>query len=113
MKRQWRTSKKRNKVYVVSGSKKNTPVYLHDFVYPKLKKHKEEIDHIDGDSLNNRKSNLRKVSRQFNINNSKVRIDNRTTGIRELVKFLSAEDIDINVTLVLMVYVIVPNHMIP
>lgn len=78
----WRISKKRQKYYVVSGSsKKNTMIYLHAFVYGS-EYDGYEIDHIDGNSLNNRKANLRIVSRQENIDNVKAtRIDN-TIGIR-------------------------------
>ena len=65
--RRWRTSKKKNKIYVVSGSKSNEMIYLSRFVlnyYGEL-----EVDHIDGESLNNQKHNLRIVSRQNNILN--------------------------------------------
>ena len=79
----WRVSKKRNKYYLVSGSKtKNNIMYLHRLIL----RDKEvpdgyEIDHIDGNSLNNRKSNLRIVSRLQNIQNVSERIDNQL-GIR-------------------------------
>lgn len=78
----WRISKKRRKYYVISGSaKKGTMIYLHEFIYGK---HNEgtEIDHIDGNSLNNRRANLREVSRQENVDNLRAtRIDNQI-GIR-------------------------------
>lgn len=83
--RTWRISKKRQKYYVVSGShKKGTMVYLHDEVFG-AEKSGAEIDHIDGNSLNNRKSNLRLVDRQGNIDNQiATRIDNMI-GIRGIV----------------------------
>lgn len=78
----WRASHKRNKVYIVTGSKtKQNTQYLHNFLMNYIPNDKDEIDHIDGNSLNNRKNNLRLVSRQENIDNTKVRIDNKI-GIR-------------------------------
>lgn len=78
----WRISKKRSKYYVVSGSaKKGTLTYLHSFVMGGAPDGKE-IDHIDGNSLNNRRANLRVVDRQTNIDNLRAtRIDN-SIGIR-------------------------------
>ena len=58
--------------------------YLHDMV---LEDRNDglEIDHIDGNSLNNRRNNLRAVSHQDNIDNQRAtRIDNQI-GIRGVV----------------------------
>ena len=81
----WRISKKRQKYYVVTGSiKRGTMCYLHSMILENTAKDME-IDHIDGNSLNNRRSNLRIVSRQDNIDNQRAtRIDNRI-GIRGIV----------------------------
>ena len=75
----WRISKKRNKFYVISGEKENA-IYLHQFVFG-LPPTGYEIDHIDGNSLNNRKSNLRYLTRGDNARFTKVRIDSQI-GIR-------------------------------
>lgn len=81
----WRIAKKRQKYYVVTGSfKLGTMVYMHRLVLGDSVEISEgmEIDHIDGNSLNNRRSNLRIVSRQENIDNQiATRIDNQI-GIR-------------------------------
>lgn len=80
--RHWRVSHKKNKVYAVSGSKaKNNVVYLHNYILDYQYQDKLEVDHIDGNSLNNRRNNLRIVPRQVNIDNTRVRIDNQI-GIR-------------------------------
>ena len=81
----WRISKKRQKFYVITGSfKKGTMKYLHDIIY-RTDHNGYEIDHIDGNSLNNRRNNLRLVTRQENIDNQiATRIDNQI-GIRGIV----------------------------
>lgn len=78
----WRTSHKKNKIYIVTGQARNhTLMYLHNYLMNYTPIPQQEVDHIDGNSCNNRKSNLRIVSRQSNIDNTKVRIDNQI-GIR-------------------------------
>lgn len=79
----WRISQKRRKYYVITGScKKHTMKYLHQMIYGEVIDNGMEIDHIDGNSLNNRIANLRLVTRQQNIDNQKAtRIDN-AIGIR-------------------------------
>ena len=81
----WRISKKRQKYYVITGSqKKHTMHYLHSIILGQTKDGLE-IDHIDGNSLNNRRNNLRVVDRQTNIDNQRAtRIDNQI-GIRGVV----------------------------
>lgn len=82
----WRVSKKKNKYYLVSGSKnRGDIVYLHKFILNKEIPSGYEIDHIDGNSLNNRKNNLRIVTRLENIQNVSERIDNQI-GIRGIAK---------------------------
>ncbi len=78
----WRVSKKKNKYYIISGSKKKgTMIYLHQMILGE-KKDGLEIDHIDGNSLNNRRENLRFVTHLQNVDNMRAtRIDN-TIGIR-------------------------------
>lgn len=78
----WRSSHKKNKIYIVTGQAKNKNlVYLHNYIMNYTPIPQQEVDHIDGNSCNNRKDNLRLVSRQNNIDNTKVRIDNKI-GIR-------------------------------
>lgn len=80
----WRTSHKRNKIYICtgkSGDKGNPLIYLHNYLMDYIPQPKMEIDHIDGNPCNNRKNNLKLVTRQQNIDNTKVRIDNQI-GIR-------------------------------
>lgn len=83
----WRISKKKNKYYIVTGqSKNNSLLYLHNLIMNhNYEKTKKEVDHIDGNSLNNRKANLRIVERITNIQNVKARIDNQI-GIRGISK---------------------------
>lgn len=82
--RHWRVSHKKNKVYAVSGNVKIGNIYLHNFISNYTHQDGYEVDHIDGNSFNNRKSNLRIVSRLQNIQNVSARIDNKI-GIRGIV----------------------------
>lgn len=78
----WRSSHKKNKIYIVTGqSREHTLIYLHNYIMNYTPIPQQEIDHIDGNSCNNRKSNLKIVPRQSNIDNTRVRIDNQI-GIR-------------------------------
>lgn len=82
----WRTSHKKQKVYIVTGQAINkTLTYLHNYIMNYTYTTGYEVDHQDGNSLNNRKSNLKIVSRQENISNTQVRIDNKI-GIRGVCK---------------------------
>lgn len=77
----WRISQKRNKFYVISGSKsKRTMIYMHQLILGKPETG-YEIDHIDGNSLNNTRRNLRFITRGDNARFVGVRIDS-SIGIR-------------------------------
>ena len=89
----WRASRKRNKVYIVTGKTgniENPLTYLHNYLLHYSPVPQQEVDHIDGNSYNNRKINLRIVSRQKNIDNTKVRIDNKI-GIRGISKITKSK----------------------
>lgn len=79
----WRITKKKNKYYVCTGQCRNGNkiLYLANIIMDFIPNKIEEIDHINGNSLDNRKQNLRKITRIDNIHNSQKRIDN-TSGIR-------------------------------
>ena len=78
----WRSSHKKRKVYIVTGqSRTKTLTYLHNYIMNYTYVSGYEIDHIDGNSLNNRKCNLKLTTRIENIINTRVRIDNEI-GIR-------------------------------
>ena len=55
-------------------------MYLHQFIMKNTEKNKV-IDHIDRNPLNNRKNNLRIVTRSINSTNAKPRLENKS-GIR-------------------------------
>jgi len=75
----WRVAKKRNKLYVTTGNQDSIILYYARYILDYTDK--EEVDHIDGDSLNNRKSNLRIIDRASNCLNMQLKITN-VTGIR-------------------------------
>lgn len=71
----WRISKKKTKFYLVSGSySKGTQIYLHHLLIGKPKDG-YEVDHIDGNSLNNHKNNLRFLTKSDNCRFTQSRFD--------------------------------------
>lgn len=79
--------------YAVSGvydpsTQKQHRVYLHQFIIPKIPG--KVVDRINRDTLDNRRANLRSVSRSINSINSKIRHNNRT-GVVGLSR-LTTED---------------------
>lgn len=65
--------------YVCGNNKNGKDFLLHRYVMNA--KEGELIDHINGDKLNNRKSNLRPVNKSQNAMNSKIPINN-TSGVK-------------------------------
>ena len=75
----WRLN--HNKHYVVGNKSKNSKkhIYLHRFIMNV--DDNLEIDHIDGNGLNNCKQNLRICTSQQNKFNKRFRNDNNTVGV--------------------------------
>lgn len=65
----------------IPDGKKQKTVYLHRMLVPY-----DKVDHIDGNPLNNRKSNLRACNDAQNAQNSRRRINNKSgfKGVRYL-----------------------------
>lgn len=85
--RHWRASEKRTGVYVCTGSKKaGGIIYLQWYVLDYKPIPGYVVDHINRNPLDNRKCNLRVVEISKNIQNSEVRIDNKSTRIRGIHK---------------------------
>lgn len=75
----WRTVYKGSKPYLVTGNQKSSKEYFHRLIIGNPAN--KEIDHISGDSHDNRKQNLRIVLQCENAINKQKKIDN-TSGIR-------------------------------
>lgn len=60
---------------------KRNVIYLHRYILGLTKESKSQVDHIDGNSLNNQKNNLRLCTHQQNMWNVTKR-KNSSTGIK-------------------------------
>ena len=76
--KKWRTIYKTGKPYLQTGNQNSKIEYFHRII---MGNPKVQVDHISGDTLDNRKSNLRLVSKEDNLKNLKKKSSN-TTGIR-------------------------------
>lgn len=77
--RKWRTVYKLNKPYLFTGNQKSKRLYFHRIIMDSPEG--MTIDHIDGNTLNNRKFNLRSILEKDNHKNVKKKSTN-TSGIR-------------------------------
>jgi len=74
----WHIKRYKNREYC-NGKINRKNIRLHRFLLDYFKQ-EFEIDHIDGNGLNNRKNNLRKVTHQQNMMNQRVLPKNNTSG---------------------------------
>lgn len=77
----WLNNKKKNKFYAIRRQNKKT-IYLHREIMNAQKG--QYVDHINGNSLDNRKTNLRICSNAENSRNSKTK-SNNTSGYKGVV----------------------------
>ena len=70
----WRTVHKKRKIYAITGQygKNGCACYLHNFVLNKYARKGYEVDHINGNSFDNRKQNLRIVRSIENKQNQHI-----------------------------------------
>jgi hypothetical protein len=68
----------------VSGGRNRKIILMHRVIMERILGHSdfEEVDHIDGDSLNNQRDNLRVVTHKQNLENRKGANKNSKSGIR-------------------------------
>lgn len=73
----WRTVYKNSKPYLFTGNQKSERIYFHRLVLNTDK----QVDHISGDTSDNRRSNLREATIQENMMNLQKKSTN-TSGVR-------------------------------
>lgn len=78
--KKWRINIKRNKPYAVTGSGAGNQVYLARLIMNCIQK-ELEVDHITGNTLDNRECNLRILSHNDNVLNTKSKCTNKF-GVR-------------------------------
>ncbi len=74
----WRTVFKNDKPYLFTGNQLSERIYFHRLV---MNASENQIDHISGNTLDNRKDNLREVSIKENMMNLQKKSSN-TSGVR-------------------------------
>lgn len=80
--RPWYVMVKRKTTYAARGGGRNPIVYMHTMLLGLPPNNRQvEIDHRDGNGLNNQRSNIRFASRSQNRMNTSRRIDN-TSGVK-------------------------------
>jgi hypothetical protein len=72
----WHYGCGRYAVYHKMVNSKHFYIYLHKLILDVP--NSVEVDHINGDSLDNRKSNLRTCSHQQNMHNKRIQINNKS-----------------------------------
>lgn len=75
--RSWRAQKSGNKWYARSGGRRSRTVYMHRLILG-LKPAERDVDHINGDGLDNRRRNLRRATRSQNSANSSGHRDRKS-----------------------------------
>jgi len=81
----------RTAIYISPGKRKN--VFLHRFILGLEKDDKVDVDHIDGNRLNNQRSNLRICEHHQNRANSKKPISNKS-GYKGVTKVIVRGNIE-------------------
>jgi hypothetical protein len=66
---------------IINGKPNRTSIYLHKFIYGNTENF---IDHINCNSLDNRKENLREITNKNNLTNRKGLNKNNTSGHRNI-----------------------------
>lgn len=87
----WTLSVHNDDIRIIANSRELNRIYLHQFIINNNDKNKV-IDHINRNPLDNRKENLRIVSRSINSTNAKPRKENKS-GIRGVYRREAAPEL--------------------